>query len=120
MKRIKLSYPKIVSLTLILILFLTGCGNSSSTTGAGNENTGSEAESLTIKLAGMTPTGHPLTVGAEKFKELVEEKSEGKIKVELYPNLQLGAIREQTEQVQLGTIHMTQTLLSTVTSLYKC
>lgn len=116
MKRIKLSYPKIVSLTLILILFLTGCGNSSTTTGAGNENTGSQAESLTIKLAGMTPTGHPLTVGAEKFKELVEEKSEGKIKVELYPNLQLGAIREQTEQVQLGTIHMTQTLLSTVTS----
>jgi tripartite ATP-independent transporter DctP family solute receptor len=40
------------------------------------------------------------------FKKDVEAKSGGRIKVELYPNAQLGGDRELTESVQLGTIQM--------------
>jgi len=40
------------------------------------------------------------------FKEIVEEKSAGKIRIEVYPNNQLGNQREVTEGIQLGTIQM--------------
>ncbi|RFU70504.1 TRAP transporter substrate-binding protein [Peribacillus saganii] len=99
----------------MLLLSLTACNGKKTTSAEPGSGSGG-IEKMTIKLAGMTPPGHPLTVGAEKFKELVEQKTDGKVTVELYPNLQLGSIREQTEQVQIGTVHMTQTLLSTVTS----
>ncbi|MBM4763634.1 TRAP transporter substrate-binding protein [Bacillus sp. B15-48] len=101
-------------LLLLSIIIISACGKSGQTTSSGvnTENSGE----LFIQVAGIVPQGHPLALGGEKFKELVEEKSDGKIKVEYYPNNQLGSIREQTEQVQMGTIQMAQTLLSTVTS----
>jgi C4-dicarboxylate-binding protein DctP len=108
------AYIMVIAIVLVMLI-LAGCnGKTSSSSENGSKETG--IKEMTIKLAGMTPPGHPLTEGAEKFKEIVEEKTDGKVKIEYYPNLQLGSIREQTEQVQLGTIHMTQTLLSTVTS----
>lgn len=46
---------------------------------------------------------------AVKFKELVEERSQGKITVKLYPNSQLGKEMELIDSIQLGTADMTIT-----------
>ena len=40
------------------------------------------------------------------FKKDIEEKSGGRISVELYPNAQLGGDRELIESVQLGTVQV--------------
>lgn len=66
------------------------------------------AEEYVIKYAG---TARATVEDAEyqamlKFKEVVEEKSNGKIKIEVYPSNQLGATKEFTEGVSLGTIEM--------------
>lgn len=44
--------------------------------------------------------------GAERFAELIEERSGGRVVVDVYPDSQLGSDREITEQMQSGTIHM--------------
>ena len=63
-------------------------------------------EELTIDfgyaLAEDTPTGK----AASKFAEKVDELSGGKIKVNLYPNSQIGSEREMQEGCQLGTVDM--------------
>lgn len=64
-----------------------------------------------IKYAG-TPAAsktNPEYLAMEKFKEIVEEKSGGKIKVEIYPANQLGATKEFTEGVSIGTVEMAET-----------
>ncbi len=61
---------------------------------------------MNIRLSHNQPIDSPEDVGAQKFKELVEEKSGGKITVEVFPQMQLGSMREQTEMVQMGTIEM--------------
>jgi tripartite ATP-independent transporter DctP family solute receptor len=48
----------------------------------------------------------PQVRAVELFKKIVEEKSEGKLKVEIYPNNQLGNQRDVVEGIQLGTIQM--------------
>ncbi len=48
----------------------------------------------------------PQVRAVELFKRIVEEKSEGKVKVEIYPNNQLGNQRDVVEGIQLGTIQM--------------
>lgn len=45
--------------------------------------------------------------GAVTFKRLVEAQSGGRIKVEIYPNCQLGSEREMYESVIMGTTQMT-------------
>ncbi|MDD4363849.1 MAG: DctP family TRAP transporter solute-binding subunit [Atribacterota bacterium] len=45
--------------------------------------------------------------GAVTFKRLVESRSDGRIKVEIYPNCQLGSEREMEESVMMGTTQAT-------------
>lgn len=45
--------------------------------------------------------------GALTFKRLVENRSDGRIKVEIYPNCQLGSEREMEESVMMGTTQAT-------------
>ncbi|MBP1931029.1 DctP family TRAP transporter solute-binding subunit [Ammoniphilus resinae] len=61
-------------------------------------------KTYTIKLGHVLAETHPYQIGAEKWKELIEEKSNGKIKVELYHSSQLGGERQLQEGVQANTV----------------
>lgn len=50
------------------------------------------------------PPGHPYFLGAEKFKELVEEKSKGTIIINIFPNNQLASGAKAIQAIQFGTI----------------
>jgi TRAP-type transport system periplasmic protein len=64
-------------------------------------------ETRTIKVGLQNPKGHPLVTGAEKFAELVEKNSNGKIKVNLFPGGVLGGDQQTVSAVQGGTVEMT-------------
>lgn len=68
----------------------------------------SQAQEYTLQLAGAYPsTGEtPRALATEKIKELIESKSDGKIKVHVYLDSQLGGDREILEGCQLGDISM--------------
>jgi C4-dicarboxylate-binding protein DctP len=61
---------------------------------------------MNIRLSHNQPIDSPEDIGAQKFKSLIEERSGGRITVEVFPQMQLGSMREQTEMVQMGTIEM--------------
>ncbi|HTU01226.1 MAG TPA: TRAP transporter substrate-binding protein [Candidatus Sulfotelmatobacter sp.] len=62
----------------------------------------------TIKLGHLNTIDHPLHLGAMKFKELVEAKTDGAVKVELFPNAQLAPSEsDMIQSVRLGTATMT-------------
>lgn len=61
----------------------------------------------TIKVGYISSDAHPTMVSMRKyFAKPVEKLSGGKIKVEMYPNAQLGGDRELCEGVQMGTIQL--------------
>jgi tripartite ATP-independent transporter DctP family solute receptor len=65
------------------------------------------APEYTIKVGSIVSDTHPDMVTMKKvFAPQVEKESKGRIKVELYPNAQLGGDRELCEGVQMGTIQM--------------
>ena len=61
---------------------------------------------LKFRVAHTTPPGNHITLTFEKFKELVEEKSDGKIKVQVFPNAILGSDRVLMEMAQKGAMEM--------------
>ena len=69
-----------------------------------------------IKYAHNQTVGSPQDQGIVIFKEKVEELSGGKVKVEIYPNNQLGSLREVIESVQGGQIELTQQSLGMVSN----
>lgn len=65
------------------------------------------AADFTLKVGTIVSETHPdYIVMSTVFKPLVETNSKGKIAVEIYPNGQLGADREMSEAVQLGTLEI--------------
>ncbi|MFZ2295716.1 MAG: TRAP transporter substrate-binding protein [Polaromonas sp.] len=64
------------------------------------------AQERTIKFATQNPEGHPLVMGMHRFAEIVQAKSGGKIKVNLFPGGVLGGDGPVVSAMQGGTIEM--------------
>src|SRR5712672_4279599 len=61
---------------------------------------------IVIKFSHVVATNTPKGLAAEKFKELAEKYTNGKVKVEVYPNSQLYKDNEELQALQLGAVHM--------------
>ena len=64
------------------------------------------AAETVIKAGHGTTTGHPTHFALVRFAELVSEKTNGEVKVEVYPDRQLGEEREMVEGLQFGSVDM--------------
>ncbi|MGY4688623.1 DctP family TRAP transporter solute-binding subunit [Salibacterium sp. K-3] len=114
--------------SLALIAGLTACGGgeengSENESASGNESGGEESENSGGESDGESSSGgeasytieagiglnnkHPQYEGLLKFKEIVEEETDGDIKVDTYHSGQLGDDREMMEALQLNTQEVT-------------
>ncbi|PWC28792.1 C4-dicarboxylate ABC transporter substrate-binding protein [Pseudoroseomonas aestuarii] len=66
----------------------------------------SAAAATTLKLAHLAADSHPGHKAALQMKEAVERRSDGALKIDIFPSNQLGAPPEQLEQTKLGVIDM--------------
>lgn len=92
-----------ILMTVILVgLCLSGCGKKSDVT--------------KIKMGHALDTEHPVHKAMIFMAEKLEEKSGGKVILEVYPGEQLGSEREMIEQVQMGLLDMTKVSTSPLES----
>jgi C4-dicarboxylate-binding protein DctP len=61
---------------------------------------------IVIKFSHVVASDTPKGKAAEKFKELAEKYTDGKVKVEIYPNSTLYKDKEELEALQLGAVQM--------------
>ncbi len=87
---------KVLGAIILLLLIVTGCGKAESST-------------KKLKLAHALTEGHPVHLAMVEFAKEVNEKTNGKIEVLIFPNGQLGGEREITELMQAGAIDMIKT-----------
>jgi len=109
---------------LLMLTFLavtmTGCG------GGGQAESSTEKSNLDtatylIKAGHANPATHPYHIGLTKFGELLEEKSDGRIKLDAFHSSQLGNERDLVEGLQLNTVQaavITSAPLSGFTDAY--
>lgn len=97
MKRVSIMALAFVMATTGL---LAGCGGKT-------EQPAAKEQTYTIKVANYYGADHPQNVALrEKFKPLVEEKSGGTLKVEIYENNKLGGEQQFYTGVRNGTVEM--------------
>jgi C4-dicarboxylate-binding protein DctP len=61
---------------------------------------------IVIKFSHVVANDTPKGKGALKFKELAEKYTDGKVKIEIYPNSTLYKDKEEIEALQLGSVQM--------------
>jgi len=74
------------------------------------------AEPITIKFSHVVAVDTPKGQAAEYFKKLVEERSNGEMKVEVYPNASLYDDRDAIEALSMNAIQMAAPSFSKFTS----
>lgn len=96
------------TLTLLCMFVLSLCGMSFAA-----------EKPVTLRIGHPMAPGNNVTVGYEKFKELVEKKSDGKIRIQIFGNTQLGSDRVTTEAAQAGTLDMSSSSSPNMASFSK-
>ncbi len=61
---------------------------------------------IVVKFSHVVAVDTPKGKGAEAFKKFTEERTNGRVKVEVYPNSQLFKDGEEMEALQLGSVQM--------------
>lgn len=119
-------FKKVVSICLILFLSLTlvaGCGGKqvaeSTQTNQSNQSGKEGKDQIIIRVGHVLAPTHPYQLGLEKFAELVNQKTNGKVKVEVFHSSQLGNERDMVEGLQLGTLEMTLVSTAPLSSFTK-
>ncbi|MBY7142302.1 TRAP transporter substrate-binding protein [Virgibacillus sp. NKC19-3] len=83
----------------LFILFLVACSSNSS-----GDGDSSDGGTTTLTLAEDQPEDFPTTIGDKEFARLVEEKTDGRYEIEVYPDGQLTDEKSSIEQLQLGSL----------------
>ncbi|MCI8511436.1 MAG: TRAP transporter substrate-binding protein DctP [Lachnospiraceae bacterium] len=114
-----------LALAAAMTLAMTGCGSNDqpaqTTTAAAAETTAASADTTAaaadttaapaadakvFKLGTTVNEQDSFQVAAEKFAELVAERTNGAYAIEIYPNGTLGGERDMLESMQIGTLDM--------------
>jgi C4-dicarboxylate-binding protein DctP len=84
---------------------LAGCGARGAGAGGGDADAAG-GETFTIKFSHVVTPATPKGQAAEKFKEVVEERSGGRVTVEIYPNSELYGDKDELQALQSNSVQM--------------
>lgn len=89
----KLKFKITVLATVFAALGLSACGGDSSK---------SANDTIVLRVGYENHPGEPFDLGCQKWKELLEQRSNGTMKIELYPSSQLGSKDDIMDQMVAG------------------
>jgi tripartite ATP-independent transporter DctP family solute receptor len=86
-----------LSCITLLIFLIFGCDSK-------NSIKKRDAPQVTFLLAENQGLNYPTTISSLKFADLVYQRTQGRIKIDVYPSAQLGDEKAAIEQIQIGVI----------------
>lgn len=95
------TYLKQLMLFLIVLISVTGC-----TTRAIDYDQVGPEDKLIIRFSHVTGEDTPKGLAANRFKELVEKRSNGKVEVQVFPNSTLLSDEEELEELKRGGVQI--------------
>ncbi|MYL49304.1 DctP family TRAP transporter solute-binding subunit [Halobacillus litoralis] len=95
--------------SLLFLMVLTACGSDDASSDGGEET-------YTLQAGHSLPEDHPYHLGFLEMAENVEERTDGRVKIEVFPNSEIGAERELTEGMTLGTVDLVVSSTAPVTN----
>lgn len=103
-----------IAMVLMVVVAFAGCGGNNASSAAG-----AQGGTYEIRVSACNSLDHPQTLGLDVMKQYIESETQGKVKVSIYPNSQLGAEVESVEQVKNGTLEMATASIGPITTFQK-
>ncbi len=106
---------------LLIALVLAGCGGttkSSNNEESSSEGSKEEGKTFAFKAGHSQTEEHPYHLALLDLAENVKKRTDGKVTIEIFPQNQLGAERELTEGLTLGTADMSISSTAPIANFY--
>lgn len=100
-------------LMLIIMVLVTGCGNRV----ADFEQVNPE-EKIVLKFSHVVSENTPKGVAAQRFANLVKERTNGKVEVQVFPNSTLYKDGEELDALQSGAVQIIAPTTSKLSAMY--
>lgn len=117
----KTTMKKFLSLTLTaaMAMSMVACGGAASEAASASGSAAQAgAEPVTLRLGHTQSTTHLISESADKFAAMVEEKTNGAVKIEVYPQETLGTNTELAEACSKGDVDLYISATGQYTSRY--
>lgn len=88
-------------LSLAMLLALSACGSGGQTP---QGSAGGDGATIVLRASHSCANTHPYQLGLERFAELVKEKTNGAVEIDIFHSAQLGDERANIEDLQMGTL----------------
>ena len=88
-------------LSLAMLLALSACGSGGQTP---QGSAGGDGATSVLRASHSCANTHPYQLGLERFAELVKEKTNGAVEIDIFHSAQLGDERANIEDLQMGTL----------------
>jgi len=105
-------------LSALCIVLASGLAFANGSKDAAKAQTAS-SKAMVLRYAENQPQDYPTTKAAYEFAKMVEAKTNGRIKIEVYYGAQLGDEKSVIEQLQFGAIDFTRVSLSPLAEFSK-
>lgn len=107
-------------LIFVITLFMAACSSTSSSNEESGKNTAenSSEENYKFTMAHGYPTNHIHHKSAEWFNEQLQERSGGRLSIEIYPNAQLVPPSQEVSAMLQGQVDMVHSLSMSLSSSY--
>ena len=97
-------FAAVAAALALSVMTMAGCAQS----GAGTSTEATPDNPMILTLAHGLSEVHTVHIAMLEFAQEVEERTNGRIKVQIFPNGQLGSENENMEQLMAGVISMTK------------
>lgn len=99
---------RLAAVMMIMIIMLSSVAGCQATGGATSSAAATKENPMVLTLSHGLSETHSVHIAMTEFAKLVEERTDGRIQVKIYPNGQLGSETESMEQLMAGVISMTK------------
>ncbi len=97
---------RFLTLLTVALVLLAGCASKETNKTDKSANNAATKPTVELKLGHVTQTNHPYHLSVEAFKKKVEKRSQGRIKITIFPARQLGDDKQELEAIIAGTQDM--------------
>ncbi|MCZ2258312.1 TRAP transporter substrate-binding protein [Sporosarcina sp. G11-34] len=115
MKKQKFGFLLIMAMLLLVISACSG-SKEKSDKDTSSKNDSKSDETFTLQAGHSLPEDHPYHLGFLEMAENVEKRTDGRVKIEVFANSEIGAERELTEGMTLGTVDLVVSSTAPVTN----
>lgn len=102
------AYKNVVALavSVFLMFSLTACGSQTTSTSSNNSGSSSGAKKpeFSLRFGEDQAPDHAYTLAAQWFAQKVEERTNGRVHIDVFPNAQLGEEATMLDSIRMGTL----------------